>query len=593
MSKSGLQKFREFPKPVQHSLVYLFDALKDPKRPNGCSNALRYSLTQIGEHISFYHLTEESDCMAKFNPLWSHLYRFIVAERTDEEFIAMRDKLSHCSCKPANRSFSKQLHDEFARLLPGQNVSSPKDTLAFVTSIGQLLEGIFATTKDIPVVKGVAKEWPTSVSDLLPSGSDAVIRSLLQWQRFVGNLAVIDFFPSIIRLSTSSIYDSIIKYDAMNLLVLEPIRRCLDETIDALAKERNPLRPTSRNTVYTDFHRMATALQGSIETLYQPPIRSNIRMLNGGETRAVQLCSIIRYLFPALQDHIISDADRSSSLASKIAIKGTLLFQFFEMGRPQCPDIPVHPSFVELHKALFHSQLTREQIIRLAHMLSDSDDIDSSPREDTVAVGMVLSHDYKQCAAPGCDKTFKELGARGFQKCSRCSTVGYCSRECQVRHWSLEGEDSIPHKRVCKILGRIVNEWKSGGSGWHAQKWEGCGGQLDSDRQRAQQAELVTLMKKMQKEGRLTKEEVTYLVGWSGQSSFEIADINFKLGDRGDKLGEREKSEKRYPAGYDDYELVLKKVTQLLKAPPPRCIDRANCPDIGSIEELMKNQSIN
>ncbi|PPR05653.1 hypothetical protein CVT24_002879 [Panaeolus cyanescens] len=486
--------------------------------------------------------------------------------------------LSHCACKDLE-PFEKRIHDSLTNQHPGQNPSSPEDTLRFVAAIGRLLYPVFNATKDVPVVKGVAKEWPTSLSDVLPSGPDKALNSLLQWQRFVGDLAAIEFFPFIIKMSTSSIYDTVTKLDAMNVLAIEPMRRCLYKTIDALAQERNPLHPSKRDSLtYTNFGRLANGLQDCIKELYKPPLRSNIRMINGQQIRVLQLCSIIVYLLPMMYASSICDGDTISNLAVSIRKKGAILFHVFKMRRAECPDILVHPSIAELHKMIFKNVLDEEAGFKLSILFSEPADLEDSPHEGFVASAMVSSHDLRPCAAPGCDKTFKQAGPKGFQKCARCSTVGYCSRECQIRDWRLAGDD-IPHKRVCKLLGRIVAEWKSVGGGWHARKWEGWGGDLESqrDKQNAQIADLAILMKKMRKEGKLSKLEVMSLVRWASRHNREMTGAN-------------EDDVQEWHPGYDDYEFMVKKLAQILKAPPPRCIDRTIYEELDRVKELLEKQ---
>jgi len=55
------------------------------------------------------------------------------------------------------------------------------------------------------------------------------------------------------------------------------------------------------------------------------------------------------------------------------------------------------------------------------------------------------------CAAPGCQSP---IGRTDFstvlRKCSTCTTVKYCSRDCQKSHWKA-------HKPVCRILAGFAN----------------------------------------------------------------------------------------------------------------------------------------
>ena len=59
-------------------------------------------------------------------------------------------------------------------------------------------------------------------------------------------------------------------------------------------------------------------------------------------------------------------------------------------------------------------------------------------------MNMQLSREFIRCANPICElnKLDKSTGQVKFKKCSRCMTVIYCSRECQVAHYPL-------HKKLC------------------------------------------------------------------------------------------------------------------------------------------------
>ena len=59
-----------------------------------------------------------------------------------------------------------------------------------------------------------------------------------------------------------------------------------------------------------------------------------------------------------------------------------------------------------------------------------------------------LSCSFLRCARPGCEHSKLELssGEVKFKKCSRCLTVIYCSRECQVTHYPA-------HKKFCLTRG--------------------------------------------------------------------------------------------------------------------------------------------
>ena len=60
-------------------------------------------------------------------------------------------------------------------------------------------------------------------------------------------------------------------------------------------------------------------------------------------------------------------------------------------------------------------------------------------------MNMQLSREFIRCANPSCElnRLDQSTGQVKFKKCSRCQAVIYCSRECQVAHYS-------EHKRLCR-----------------------------------------------------------------------------------------------------------------------------------------------
>ena len=60
-------------------------------------------------------------------------------------------------------------------------------------------------------------------------------------------------------------------------------------------------------------------------------------------------------------------------------------------------------------------------------------------------MNMQLSREFIRCANPTCElnRLDKSSGQVKFKKCSRCMSVIYCSRECQVAHYP-------EHKRLCR-----------------------------------------------------------------------------------------------------------------------------------------------
>ncbi|KAF9058130.1 hypothetical protein BJ165DRAFT_110673 [Panaeolus papilionaceus] len=539
---------------------YILDALKNLQNPSACAGTLLYSVSQVALFVQPYVF--DKDSMAKHDALWSTLYNFVIAKRTDDEFIRMNKTFSVCACNTAQRR-EKLIHNAFAQSSP--NGSSSSHTGAFISFTCHLLRSILEFTKDVPVTKGVGKRWPSSVSQLIPLDSDQVVISLSQWQRFTGNLVVLDLFPAVIRLGGPAMYDSVIKHDAMNTVIIEPVRRGLDEVFKAVEQEPKGTTKFPSRRVYGVVDKMSMGLHSCIEELFRQPIRSNIRMLNGGETRALHLCSTILYLLPLLENNLTGGAMAVSSLTEMLSQDSTYLFRDFKMGHPARPDIPLHPKIVQQYDRFFSQERGSE--IPIEDILRQLEQLGELPYEDFVAFSMVQSHKARPCATSDCDRTFKGT-SNGFQKCSGCSIVGYCSRECQEHDWKPDGE-KYPHRQACKIMSRIMKKWKSEGGGWHVLPPGIEEFHPEAMRASAQRRELEKVIIGMRKKGEITEKELAFMMGWSTRTSSEIDNPLTGTGLAANVI--------EWHPGYDDYESMIGKIVQRFNGPEPAYIDRTMC----------------
>eukprot|EP00055_Hartaetosiga_balthica_P009193 m.36083 g.36083 ORF g.36083 m.36083 type:complete len:416 (+) comp6644_c0_seq3:281-1528(+) len=78
---------------------------------------------------------------------------------------------------------------------------------------------------------------------------------------------------------------------------------------------------------------------------------------------------------------------------------------------------------------------------KLGHVDEEDDDIDVDDLQKKLSIAV---NDSNGCGNPGCNATHVP------HKCSRCLSVRYCSRECQVAHWQ-------SHRPVCEELSRRFN----------------------------------------------------------------------------------------------------------------------------------------
>ncbi|KAF9058138.1 hypothetical protein BJ165DRAFT_111401 [Panaeolus papilionaceus] len=523
------------PTPIQGALVYVLEGLENPKKPTACAGTLFCCLFRVSTLIEEPNFSGTVS-MSKIHMLWFCLYNFIIAKRTDEEFHAMVEKLSTCSCKMHRNA--RVFHMELDSLRDARRRRSSLDerrseTWKFAGLVCGLLANIMDVSKDRSVLRGVSKRWPPNTSELLPHGPDEVMKSLLQWHRIVGDCIVPNLFSAIIRLGGPQIYGSVAKVDGMKTLVIDPVRHQLNKTLDDMRSEptaRNPRPPAN------GFEVLGLQLRSCFEEVFRPPIRSNLQMLVGAETKALQLCSIFLYLLPVMARDLGSSGIGAFSIM--FSIHGQNIFRAFGMDRPGRPKIPLHPLIVK-HDAALCSEAK-------AMWETCKSERSETPIINLIASAMVECRNNRPCAAQGCHRTFRDSAAE-FKLCSRCKTVGYCSKQCQSQHWNAE---EIPHRHSCKIMLKISDAR----GGWHAP----IPGVQESDdlvlRGYALQENLAEVMSRMRRENLLSYEELVAMINWTATVVTGINDKAYL--------------DVEWHPGYDDYEEIIERISTFIGPKP-------------------------
>ena len=74
---------------------------------------------------------------------------------------------------------------------------------------------------------------------------------------------------------------------------------------------------------------------------------------------------------------------------------------------------------------------------------------------DETIKAYLAADETKKCSNPRCREEEDEANGKRFNRCSRCKSVKYCSKECQEKQWHAE------HKEVCKKLKKSSDELQS------------------------------------------------------------------------------------------------------------------------------------
>ncbi|KAF9058131.1 hypothetical protein BJ165DRAFT_1425854 [Panaeolus papilionaceus] len=551
--KKLTDQFRPVPEPIRSSYLYLVNAVVCPLEPTACPGTMFFALTPtmiLIEKPGF-----QGSGVSKLHGFWSILYNFLVAERTDQQFASMVRKFSApCACNVENRRWvmSPHLHNqvkewteiEASKLSgknPGLSLNGRSHAWRFIKLLCGLLRAMLSVAKEASVTKGVSRRWPADTSELLLLGPDQVVKSLLQWNRFVGDFFAIEFIPALIKVCGPLIYDSVARLDAITILALDPIKAQIHKILRVLEDELAQEIPLEDSQLKDyEFTKLANYLRECLREVFRPPIKASVRMLNAASaTKALQLCSIFCYLIPLLQIRSSCDPGYLEFLGTHLAHFGSQTFCHFNLHLLDRPNILLHPSVVEATEKNYQGKLTMESSVCY--------DV-GVPSYEHIASAMVECRATRACSGPGCDLSFKEK-ASSYKTCAGCSTVGYCSRECQLRHWKADADDS--HKRDCKLLAKILTER----GGW--KESTNREGRLYGELQ-----ELAVVIEKMQEDGKLSDEEFRWITRWATLSAAGWHNSVYLT--------------LEWHPGYDDYDEILSRLLEL-EGSKPACVNRIIC----------------
>ena len=385
---------------------------------------------------------------------WNTLYRFLVTPRSDTQVEGLLARLSQCSCQMGDRSIT-------AYHITGQKTESwtierlwilkhappllkPKYTTARIAFVINVFCMLYRGMGDTGVrsVKSIAKGgvelWPTSPADLVPFGADELVRSLMQWYRFIPDTIIYQLTAKILHVCQHILLPSLGKFKFCNAIA-DSTKGMVDFTMVEFPAilDTSPTTPGILIRVAAAITRWTYHTEAFIEfftTIFRDiSVESWMLLFLGCETKLVQIFSILLYIS---SDPTTPPHRTESDLIKQLPSWCSSLFRWFHMHLyfPKRPDIPLYPACVE------HDEMT------FPHPEAATD------RSTYLYFTIQTLRKQTRCCAIQCPNSMQSAG-KNFQRCSRCQLVSYCGRECQTRSWS---DEHYPHKRVCTILRRLV-----------------------------------------------------------------------------------------------------------------------------------------
>ncbi|KAF9057506.1 hypothetical protein BJ165DRAFT_1397762 [Panaeolus papilionaceus] len=181
--------------------------------------------------------------------------------------------------------------------VPG-GVITQMDVLLVIRALFGSLEIALEQSGGGSMAKGDSSRWPRRIEDILPDSSDQVVENLIVWAYTVPYPIILGFGTTLLRICKIPVSSSLAKYRVKGRLCCT----AQDALCIVTALEEGPtsgLDSTRRNSGYLSITTSAESFRRFVEELrHLRPMESQILVMDGFETRALQHCSLLCYLIP-------------------------------------------------------------------------------------------------------------------------------------------------------------------------------------------------------------------------------------------------------------------------------------------------------
>ncbi|KAJ3497347.1 hypothetical protein NLJ89_g10356 [Agrocybe chaxingu] len=156
---------------------------------------------------------------------WNLLLSFLVTPRTDKEVERLLTSFSRCYCHLMDPNIGKyhragQLAEAGSMnrtwmeyyAPPSEKSKYSTARCAFVIKGFTVLYSGLKEGGIKSVAKGVTHTWPATPADLMPFGADELVKTMLQWYRFVPDPMVVQLTTRILRTARYTLIPSLYKY---------------------------------------------------------------------------------------------------------------------------------------------------------------------------------------------------------------------------------------------------------------------------------------------------------------------------------------------------------------------------------------------
>ncbi|KZV78551.1 hypothetical protein EXIGLDRAFT_737375, partial [Exidia glandulosa HHB12029] len=367
-------------------------ALRDPLNPTLCAACLLCFRDYLEPDVRKTNLRV---LRLNHHEFWNGAMRFLTVRRTDISRSAVNRRLAATwrACRSPYRTDEDH----------GNSDDALEDIDHLLREVvGMLFDIVNICLKDSSRRMIVNQKfsrhglWPSCAAEVLPFGAESSYSSLLYWFTVLGDSTTTAAFTSIILLCRPELTPPLMMPNNRRLLLM-----AVATHYDLAARE-----VTMEPALEEDAEQM--------DTYPQPRMALLGKLLDGLVFGSGSSVDGGRELFQDVPDAFIRAAERALPLIdveyerNRLATVMDIVYNM--------RGVPLFERPPEVLKA-FHD---------LQPKLGGAYNI----------LYTVLTHarDARTCSAPDCGRHERDVG-RKLQRCSSCSLMHYCSRDCQRRHW--------------------------------------------------------------------------------------------------------------------------------------------------------------
>lgn len=415
---------------ARQALQTIVNAFKDPHHPSYCEIVL----------LGCFATLKNYACTPLHYPYFDACMLFLTAPRPWNEVEDLKRALT-CRCRydaRLNTIFIRAMHARAAKqgIVPGATPPAFEVLMcALFTTIETALECAFAhggslykverRHKRVKDTEGVVP-WPIQPTQLTPFGPEDSIRGLIRWCQTEDYLdaSMLD----VARLIVHGCNRQVIPYVVTSQTLLETIADHVEGGYAAWNDPQNDQQFHDHPGAMKRLKRSADLICNILE--HTDPVERATFAKGSSHGRAtLNFCNGALYWASSLT-LLLSPLSSEDNFDLNF-----VRYTFLELGGI------VYASF---ETAAERPMSCREEII------VRSKELKTAKEDPWLSAFLALKEltSSERCAAPGCAKTFADIGAK-FKHCSRCRRAPYCSIQCQKDAWT---HPVAPHKQVCRMI---------------------------------------------------------------------------------------------------------------------------------------------